>query len=69
LELKEEKVNVFPFSDNYAALQNVPIASVGTVWENPKTGEPWMLVFHEALYFGEQLGSSLRSHCCYARTK
>jgi hypothetical protein len=59
LELKEEKVNVFPFSDSYAALQDVPIATVCTVWEDPKTGELWMLVFHEALYFGAQLKESL----------
>jgi hypothetical protein len=59
VELKEEKVNIFPFSDNYAALQDVPIAFVCTVWENPKTGELWMLVFHEALYFGQQLKESL----------
>jgi hypothetical protein len=26
------------------------------VWENPKMGELWMLVFHEALYFGTAKG-------------
>jgi hypothetical protein len=31
LELKGEKLKVFPFSENYAALQDVPIASVCTV--------------------------------------
>jgi hypothetical protein len=60
LELKDEKVNVFPFSENSAAVQDVPIASVCTVlWENPKTGELWMLVLDEALYFGQQLEESL----------
>jgi hypothetical protein len=29
------------------------------VWENPKNGELWMLVFHEALYFGSKLKESL----------
>jgi hypothetical protein len=52
---RKEKVNVFPFSENYAALQDVPIASVCTVWAHPKTGEICMLVLHEALYFGQQL--------------
>jgi hypothetical protein len=59
LELKEEKVNVFPFSDSYAALQTVPIATICMVWESPKMGELWMLVFHVALYFGAQLKESL----------
>lgn len=59
LELTGEKVNVHPFSDSYAALQDVPIASVVTVWENPKNGELWMLVIHEALYFGSKLKDSL----------
>lgn len=59
LELKDEKVNVFPFSDEYNAVQDVPIATVATVWENPKNRELWMLVFHEALYFGSKLKESL----------
>jgi hypothetical protein len=59
LELKDEKVNVFPFSDEYNAVQDVPIATVATVWENPQNRELWMLVFHEALYFGSKLKESL----------
>ena len=59
LELNGEKVNVFPFSEEYAALQDVPIASVCTVWDHPKNGELWMLVFHEALFLGSQLEESL----------
>jgi hypothetical protein len=59
LELKEERVNVFPFSDDYDAIQDVPIATVGTVWEDPRTGEIWFLVFNEALYFGSRLKESL----------
>jgi hypothetical protein len=39
LELKEEWVNVFPFTDEYTAIQDIPIATVATIWENPKNGE------------------------------
>jgi hypothetical protein len=47
-----ENVNVFPFLEEYAAVQDIPIATVCTVWENPSSnGELWMLVFHEALFF------------------
>ena len=40
LELTGEKVTVFPFSENLPAVQEVPIASVLTIWECPTTGEP-----------------------------
>jgi hypothetical protein len=58
LEFKDEKVNVIPFSEDYTAL-HVPIASICMVWENPNTGELWMMVLHEALYFGQQFKDSL----------
>ena len=51
----EEKVNVYPFSKILLAVQEVPIATVFTIWESPTTGEIWMLVIHEALYFGDHL--------------
>lgn len=60
LELTSEKVDVFPcFSDNLPSVQEVPIATVLTIWESPEIGEPWMLVVREALYFGDQLKDSL----------
>ena len=59
LELTGEKVTVYPFSENLPAVQEVPIATVLTVWECPTTGQPWMLVSHEALYFGDRLKESL----------
>jgi Reverse transcriptase (RNA-dependent DNA polymerase) len=59
LELTGEKVNVFPFSENLPAVQEVPIATVLTIWESPVTGALWMLVIHEALYFGARLKESL----------
>ena len=52
LELTGEKVNVIPFSDNLSAVKDIPIATIATIWENPKNGELWMLIIHEALYFG-----------------
>ena len=52
-------MNVFPFSESLAAVQDVPIATVITIWENPANGEQWILVIHEALYFGTKLKDSL----------
>ena len=59
LELTGEKVNVYPFSDDLPAVEEVPIATVLTAWECPETGDVWMLVIHEALYFGDRLTESL----------
>ena len=59
LKLTGEMVTVYPFSENLPAVQEVPIATVLTMWESPTTGEPWILVIHEALYFGDRLKESL----------
>jgi hypothetical protein len=59
LELTGEKVNVFPFSEQLSAVKNIPIATVATIWEEPQTGELWLLIIHEALYFGATLRESL----------
>ena len=53
LELTGEKVTVSPYSDTYEAVTDIPIATVVTVWEDPKNGQAWMLVIHEALFFGK----------------
>jgi hypothetical protein len=59
LELTGEKVNVFPFSEKLSVVKDVPIATVVTIWENPRTGEMWLLIIHGALYFGLSLQESL----------
>ena len=59
LEMTGEMVTVYPFSEKLPAVQEVPIATCVTMWESPETGEPWMLVVHEALYFGNNLKESL----------
>jgi hypothetical protein len=59
LELTGEKVNVFPFSEKLSAVKDIPIATVATIWEDPRTGEMWMLIIHKALYFRPSLQESL----------
>ena len=54
-----ERVNVSPFSEAYNALKDIPIATVATVWECPRTMEGFLLIIHEALYFGKKLKVSL----------
>ena len=58
LELTGETVNVKPFSDEYDAMEGIPVATIATAYEN-EWGETIILVLNEALYFGEALSHSL----------
>ncbi|TAN87586.1 MAG: hypothetical protein EYR95_16485, partial [Phormidium sp. SL48-SHIP] len=51
--------DVTPFSEEYSAMKDVPIASAATAWDNPETGEPIILIFHQGLWFGDSLTHSL----------
>jgi hypothetical protein len=51
--------NVKGFSNELGMLSKIPIASVGTLWVNPENGCSYILVIHEALYFGDDLDHSL----------
>ena len=59
LEETGEVVNVTPFSDEYKAMKNVPITTVGTAYTSPTTGETVILVGHQHLYFGDRMDHSL----------
>lgn len=59
LEEPSEYVNVSPFSEEYQAIQDVPVATVGTAYTCPRTGETVILVGHQHLYFGDRMDHSL----------
>ena len=52
-------VDVSPFSDEYLPLQDVPIATCVTAWTDPNSGNVYLLVFGQMLYFGPRLPHSL----------
>ena len=53
-------VDVAPFSEDYALIKGIHIASCATAWTNPDSnGQVFILVFHETLYFGNKLQHSL----------
>jgi hypothetical protein len=54
-----EHCEVSPFSEQYATLTNIPIASAAMAWDNPDTGERVILLFHQGLWFGDSLTNSL----------
>ena len=42
-------VDVAPFSEEYAPIKGIPIATCATAWTNPENGQVFILVFHETL--------------------
>eukprot|EP00532_Pseudo-nitzschia_australis_P003685 CAMPEP_0168199424 /NCGR_PEP_ID=MMETSP0139_2-20121125/22410_1 /TAXON_ID=44445 /ORGANISM="Pseudo-nitzschia australis, Strain 10249 10 AB" /LENGTH=154 /DNA_ID=CAMNT_0008124401 /DNA_START=647 /DNA_END=1111 /DNA_ORIENTATION=- len=52
-------VDISPFLDDYAPIKKVPIAQCATAWADPESGVVWILVFNEALYFGDKVRNSL----------
>ena len=54
-----ESATVHSFSNERKPFANVPIGTVGTAWVNPESGETFIIVLNEALYFGERLDHSL----------
>jgi len=54
-----QECNVTPYRDDYESVNNVPIANVATAWQCPKTGQVYILVFHEALWMGDTMTHSL----------
>ena len=61
LELSGRKnVSVSPFLEEYALIDNIPIATVlTTAYDCPDSGQVFILVFNEALYFGERMAHTL----------
>jgi len=49
----------YGFHDELTPINDVPIATVATAWSDPNTGESFILIIHEALYFGDSMDHSL----------
>jgi hypothetical protein len=52
-------VSVHPYSGEYAPINDVKIGTVATLWIDPQTGRSYILIIHEALYFGDRLPETL----------
>jgi hypothetical protein len=51
--------NIKGFHDDLAILPKVPIATVATAWSDPNTGEGYILIYNEVLFFGNDLDHTL----------
>ena len=51
--------DVSPYRDDYAPVSNVPIVTAATAWQSSHTGQTYILVFHETLWMGDSMDSTL----------
>ena len=58
IKFEGHTVTVTPYHDKYEPMK-VKIAMVATLWEDPKDGQLYILLIHEALYFGDHLKQTL----------
>ena len=50
----QHKCNVFPFHPEYQG-QEVPIVQAGTTYDDPATGQVYILIINQGLYFGDAM--------------
>jgi hypothetical protein len=59
LSLTRRTADVFPYDSRYEPLLNVPIVTAATAYDDPDTGQTYILVLNECLYYGNKLKHSL----------
>ena len=52
---------VSPFSSEYQAMMDIPVATAATAWDDPTSGKTHILEFNQGLWFGSKLPHSLIS--------
>ena len=51
MQYSGRECDVSPYTDAYEAIKSVPITTTGTAWTSTETGETYILVFHERLWW------------------
>ena len=59
LSMSSRTADVYPYDSSYSPIVNVPIVSGATAYDDDNTGETYILVFNESLYYGPKLDHSL----------
>ena len=54
-----KKTDVYPYDTNMAPMTDVPIVTGATAYDDPITGQTFILIINEALYYGSKLDHSL----------
>jgi hypothetical protein len=50
---------VLHFTDEYESMKDVPVVSAATAWTDDNSGETFILLFHQVLWYGNKLSHSL----------
>ena len=58
LSHSNRSADIYPYSDEYKAIKNVPIVSGATAYDHPD-GNTYILIFNECLHFGMRMKHSL----------
>ena len=59
LNYTNRSADVYAYDTSYKPIEDVPIVSGATAIDDPNTGMTYILVFNEALYYGDKLDHSL----------
>jgi len=59
LSQEDQTVSISGYTDELPVTQDIPIACVASLYEDPTSGELTMLIINQALYFGTRLLSML----------
>jgi hypothetical protein len=59
VEYTSKTVDVFGYFKELHSIEGIPIATVGTVWTQPTTGDSYLLVINQCVLFGPRLKNSL----------
>ena len=51
--------DVYAYDKSYKPITNVPIVTGATAYDSPITGETYILLFNESLYYGTRMDHSL----------
>jgi len=54
-----QNCEAYGFHSDLTPISDMPIATVATAWSNPLSGESFILIINEVLYFGSSLDHSL----------
>ena len=59
MEYTRRTADVYSYDSSAAPIADVPIVTGATAWDDPHSGETYIFIINEALYYGSRLDHSL----------
>jgi hypothetical protein len=54
-----QECDVSPYTDTYESIKSVPIVQAATAYDNPETGETYVLTLNQAIWMGDKMSHTL----------